>query len=66
MSSRFASPFMAKSPLHDNHEKKDGRTGKTQSEQNDANKAEKEKPRTNLMRIQGHDEDPCHPGPPQK
>ena len=43
MSSRFASPFMAKSPLHDNHEKKDGRTGKTQSEQNDANKAEKEK-----------------------
>ena len=43
MSSKFASPFMAKSPLRDNHEKKDGRTGKTQSEQNAANEAEKEK-----------------------
>ena len=43
MNSKFASPFMAKSPLHDNHDKKDGRTGKTQSEQNASNEAEKKK-----------------------
>ena len=43
MSSKFASPFMAKSPLHQDHDKKDGRTGRTQVEQNAANEAESKK-----------------------
>ena len=54
MSSKFASPFMAKSPLHDNHEKKDGRTGRTQSEQNAANEAEKERQVNNKKEYEAY------------